>query len=164
MKQFDRFFVVLLGLALLPSCRVGKWVDKTFPQAKPLLQEHSKMSPYIKSIFLYECFSTKVNFDVVWLSDKVRTIYSDIFARKQGKNKEAKNAFLRRQLEENDHYISFYVLSLRANVLGRSKAQWSVHLDVDGKNLTYSFSHLNHLAAFLFCTNSNRFSGGQVLL
>lgn len=56
-------------------------------------------------------FSTLAIFDFLWLSDETREAYVDINCQKTGKDDQAHQAMLRRQLEENKHWITFYVLA-----------------------------------------------------
>ena len=50
------------------------------------------------------------------------------------KLKNKKEAFLRRQLEENNHFITFYVLSSYEYPLGDVNSEWTLFLNIDGKH------------------------------
>src|SRR5579863_8093020 len=128
-------YLLFVLLLLLPGCgRVIDWVEDSFKQA-PLLETQCGVSEkYIKSITLYDQFTTRAKFDALWLSDEVREFYVDLFTLKFGKTVEQKKALLRRQLEENNHFISFYVLSLYEAPLGDPMSEWALFLHIDGKN------------------------------
>ncbi len=130
-----KVFVACIMLLLLPSCgRVVDWVEDSFKQV-PLLDTRCGISEkYNKSITLYDQLTTKAKFDVLWLADEVRFLYIDLLALKFGKTAEQKKTLLRRQLEENNHFITFYVLSLYEVPLGDSMSQWAIFLQIDGKN------------------------------
>src|SRR5690242_15296570 len=99
--------VVYMVIILLPSCgRLTDWVEDSFKQV-PLLDTRCGISEkYNKSITLYDQLTTKAKFDVLWLADEVRFLYTELLALKFGKTAEQKKTLLRRQLEENNHFIS----------------------------------------------------------
>lgn len=124
----------LIIILLLPGCtRVIDWGWRTFEQAPSLDPDISRAQSYIQSVTLYDQLTTRARFDALWLSDEVRTTYADIYGLKFGKTEDQKKTFLRRQLEENNHFISFYVLSLYENTLGDVHSEWTLFLEVDGK-------------------------------
>ena len=125
----------LLLLSLLSSCsKLVDWGKDTFPQGEQLDVDLTPAQSYIQSVTVYDQFTTRAKFDALWLSDEVRTIYSDLYSSKYGKTEEQRKSFLRRQLEENKHFISFYILSLYEMPLGDQNSQWSVFLRIDEKN------------------------------
>ena len=83
---------------------------------------------------VYDQLTTVAMFNVLWLSDTVRTTYVDLNALKYGKTPEQKRATLRRQLAENTHFITFYVAVPYELVLGDKNSRWSISLDIDGKS------------------------------
>jgi len=89
----------------------------------------AEVKPYIKSVFVHSELSTRGIFDALWLSDAVRTASTDLLIMRSGKSAEQHNALLRRQLEENKHYIMFYVLTEYDVPLGDS-AEWQLFLQV----------------------------------
>jgi hypothetical protein len=114
------------------GCRVFDWARDSIHQGLPLPDHTSKAYDYVRSVSLYDQFTLLASFDALWLSDVVRTAYADICALKTGKNEEQKNAFLRRQLAENEHFIIFYVLSLYEVPLREKDASWGIFLSIDG--------------------------------
>lgn len=122
-------------LLLLPSCgRIIDWGERNFMQAPSLQAEITQAQEYIRSVTMYDQLSTRARFDVLWLSDDVRMNYANLYALKFGKTEEQKKVFLRRQLEENNHFITFYVLSLHECPLGDSSSEWTLFLNIDDKN------------------------------
>jgi hypothetical protein len=88
---------------------------------------------YIRSLRMYDEFTTLGIFDVMWLSDEVRTVYAQVYTTMLGKDEESQKTFLRRQLKANEHYISFYVLSTHYVMLTAKPTLWAVYLEIDGK-------------------------------
>jgi hypothetical protein len=126
---------ILALIVLLPSCtRVIDWGERTFAQAPSLQAEVEQAQKYIRSVTMYDQLTTRARFDALWLSDDVRTNYANLYALKFGKTEEQKKVFLRRQLEENNHFITFYVLSLYEHPLGDSSSEWTLFLKINDKN------------------------------
>ena len=124
----------MIVLLLLPSCgRMIDWGTKTFVQAPSLQASISAAQKYIRSVTSYDQLTTRARFDVLWLSDDVRINYANLFALKFGKTEEQRKTFLRRQLEENNHFITFYVLSLHEHPLGDTNSEWTLFLQIDDK-------------------------------
>lgn len=122
-------------IAFLPGCgRIIDWTKKSFAQTStdeinPTIQKH-----YIRSVSLYDQITTVGKFDALWLSDEIRKLYSQLLAKKFGRTDEQQKASLRRQLEENKHFIVFYVLSLHEYPLGDPTSEWAVFLSINDKN------------------------------
>lgn len=126
------FIIIAVGL---PGCasRVTDWGMDCIKQAEPFDPMVKRASPYIQSIAIYDEIRTEGMFDALWLSDSVRAVYADLFGFRRGKNDEFISAFLRRQIEENKHFISFFVLSPYEFKLGDAKSSWMVFLEIDDK-------------------------------
>lgn len=125
---------MMIFVLLLPGCgRVIDWGKRTFIQAPSLDASVNAAQQYIRSVTSYDQLSTRARFDVLWLSDDVRINYADLYALKFGKTEEQRKIFLRRQLEENNHFISFYVLSLYEYPLGDIHSEWTLFLTIDDK-------------------------------
>lgn len=122
-------------LFLLPGCgKMVDWAQGSFTQATSFDFHCEKVQRYIKSITTYDQFTTVAKFDVLWLSNEVRQSYVDLFVLKFGKTEEQKRALLRRQFEENNHFISFYVLSLYECPLGDAHSAWTLFATIGDKN------------------------------
>ncbi|HSW74122.1 MAG TPA: hypothetical protein VLG71_03110 [Candidatus Limnocylindria bacterium] len=137
MKFPNMHMVVLCITALtLTGCgRILDWTKDSFYQGQDMAQNKLPRT-YTRSIVVYDQFETVGMFDALWLSDEVRMAYTDVWALKFGKNEERKQAFLRRQLEENRHFIMFYVLSLQNIIINDARGDWSVFLQIDDQNYT----------------------------
>jgi hypothetical protein len=128
-------FVIFGLLVLLPGCgKMVDWVSDSFTQVSPLDVHCDVVEKYSKSITTYDQLTTVAKFDALWLSHEVRQVYVDLFALKFGKTEEQKRALLRRQFEENNHFISFYVLSLYEYPLGDTHSAWTLFLTIGNKN------------------------------
>ena len=133
--KIDRIYFVLGTLLLLPGCgKIVDWAERTFDQSSSLDSPIKQAQKHIRSVTKYDQLTTSARFDVLWLSDSVRANYADLYALKFGKTEEQKKIFLRRQLEENHHFISFYVLSLYDWPLGDPSSDWTLFLEIDGKH------------------------------
>lgn len=131
--MYKSILLIMMG-ALLPGCgRIIDWGKANFYQGKDLESFSREIKPFVRSVTIYDQLETKAIFDVLWLSDAVRTMYAQLHTMRQGKNEEKMQAFLRRQLEENNHYITFYVLSTHEVKLGFPDSQWSLFLMLDGR-------------------------------
>jgi hypothetical protein len=127
--------IITIVLLLLPGCgRVIDWGTRTFVQEPSLGASVSTAQKYIRSVTSYDQLSTRARFDTLWLSDDVRINYANLYALKFGKTEEQKKIFLRRQLEENNHFISFYILSLHEYPLGDADSEWALFLTINDKH------------------------------
>ena len=121
-------------IAFLPSCIKYYKLSKTeFPQGKERPLDRTVLFYDLKSKKVYKQFATMAMFDVLYLSDKVRELYVDLYCKQHEGDK---NAILRRQLEENKHWISFYILSYIQDETHKSLADkdsiWSLVLRFAG--------------------------------
>ena len=94
------------------------------------LPEFTVPRDYIRSVTIHDQLSTAGIFDALWLSYPVRSAYATLHNYRVGKAGESGTMFLRRQLEENAHFISFYVLSGQEIALGTDISKWAVLLNV----------------------------------
>lgn len=160
MKKYN-VIVMIGGLLLLPSCgRIIDFGTKTFVQAPSLNASIVAAQKYIRSVTSYDQLTTRARFDALWLSDEVRMNYTNLFASRFGKTEEQKKTFLRRQLEENNHFISFYVLSLYDHPLGDVNSEWTLFLSIDDKNYTpieVKTVELSPEYCYIFGKKCNRF-------
>lgn len=123
--------VMILLLAVLPGCgRVINWGKGMFNQGETPHSYADEPKKYIRSVTVYDQFATAGSFDALWLSDAVRTAYVNTFAERTGKTDEQKKMLLRRELEENNHFLTFYVLSLFDMPLGDCCSEWTVVLKI----------------------------------
>jgi hypothetical protein len=123
---------LVLMVFILPGCgRLIDWGKSRLYQGSPIAFDHTPVEDYLRWVTAYDQFTTIGSFDALWLTDPVRTVYARENSFREGKSAEHYKAFLRRQLEENNHYISFYVLSSHETPLGDPFSEWKVFLTVD---------------------------------
>lgn len=143
MKQSNlvyRVWIVLSLLTFFSGCRYKTWGLSVLNQGCKLDSFQLAACDYLRTVHIYDQFTTKGNFDILWLSNEVRTIYSEIHAQQHCYNCEREKVFLRRQLEENNHYITFYVLAFmphsRGELLSDDNSDWSVCLEIDDESFS----------------------------
>lgn len=133
--HFIYLFLAMGALVVLPSCiPYNKVVKSEFPQGESYDDNREITYHNVRSTTVYDEFTTKGIFHALRLSDQARTAYVDVHCRKRGIIGEGKKAMLNRQLEENKHWISFYVLAdIREKTytsLSEKNSVWTVYLDV----------------------------------
>ena len=127
------------GLFLLTSCvKYYDVVKSEFPQGEKQPDKRDIAYKYRRTGMVYDEFETKAAFNALWLSDQLRTSYVDVFAHKRGLDNEAKEELLKRQLEENKFWMSFYVLAdIRDKTyvsLSDKNAFWTLYAQLDDGN------------------------------
>ncbi len=126
-------FLILPLLIILPQCgRIVDWAKSNFYQGETLPDYHKIPERYIRTVSIHNQINATATFTALLLTEQVRTAYSQSWAQLHGKSCEQEKTFLRRQLQENNHFISFYLLSLYTDKLTDSDAKWSVLLDING--------------------------------
>jgi hypothetical protein len=131
-----RSIFLMLCLCALPGCgRYVNWGTDLLYQGDQLPIESAAIQHNLRSVAVYDQLQTRAIFDALWLCNDVRISYTRLYMRKHGKEQDEYSSFLRRQLEENKHYISFYVLSLANITLGDANSPWGVFLHIAGKDL-----------------------------
>lgn len=127
-------FSAVIALLSIPGCgKIVDWSKSNFYQGQEYDTYKDQIKPFIRSVTLYDQLTTQAHFDALWLSNEVRSAFADLHAARLSKSPEHKNVFLRRQLEENNHYISFYILSFYGAKLAAPETHWTFFLEVDGK-------------------------------
>lgn len=135
------FFVLLLTLLTLPSCRYYTWVKDIYNQGEYIETPIDCVRQYWRAQHVYDQFSPLAHFDVLWLSDEVRMAYVQVHAQKHCLCEDSLELLKCRQREENKHYISFYILSavtasLGSDDLSAKDSEWVVHLIIN--NVCYT--------------------------
>ncbi len=121
-------------LMTLVGCkRAVDWASSNFGQGTTQDLPTNQFKPYIKSVVVHSQLSTKGIFDALWLADIVRSASTDVLITRSGKSVEQHHALLRRQLEENKHYIMFYILTEYDVPLG-DNSEWQLFLRVGDLN------------------------------
>lgn len=136
LKKTQLIFCAIILVGLAGCGKVIDWGAQTFDQGKDVYKLFEKGGAWIRSTTIYDQFTTAGMFDALWLSNKVRTIYVTSYSVRRAKSEDFKRAFLRRQLEENNHFITFYVLSPFELPLGEPQSDWQLFLKVD--NVIYN--------------------------
>jgi len=130
---FNLFLIFSLGF--LPGCgKIIDWGKKHVDQGQDLDPDLKLAKSFIRSARIYDQFELVGGFDALLLADPVRIAYANFYALKHGKDKAQKRVFLRRQLEENNYFIAFYVLSLKTMRLGENDSKWTLFLKVGDKS------------------------------
>jgi len=128
------FFIMLVGLS---GCgRVVDWGKELLPQGNSFKKDLSVAREYVHSVTAYDQLSTRATFDVLWLSDEVRSSYVRLFVDRRGKGEEQYATIVRRQLEENNFVLAFYVLCPFDITLGDADAEWMTFLRVNSAQYT----------------------------
>ena len=131
---------ILVCMVLLPGCiKYYDLAESEFQQAPKEPDHRAVAHAFKRSKTVYDEFETKAAFDALWLSDDVRTAYVQMYAKKRGISAEAKEELLKRQLEENRHWLAFYVLAdvreRGAGALGDSTTAWTMFASIDKQHL-----------------------------
>jgi hypothetical protein len=134
------FLYIVMLCSVLPGCQhpIVKWGKRCFRQSEDIPCDKTLVRQFIKQCVAYDQFDTIARFDALWLHDAVRTEYARLHAHIYGKSSEFYKALLRRQLEENKHFITFYVLSTFNTPLGDPESSWSVFLRVENVHIAPS--------------------------
>ena len=136
-----RFVVCCTMLVLFPSCiKYYKVIKNEFPQGEKRKDRREVAYNFLRTSKVYDQFVTQAIFHTLWLSNDVRAAYIDDFSGRRGKQADARDALLKRQLEENRHWISFYVLADLRNrqhvALNDKNAFWTMYIETqDGKKI-----------------------------
>jgi hypothetical protein len=135
MRTYNGFLVIaLVGLS---GCgRIIDWGKELAPQGNSFKQNLVPAREHIRSVTAYDQLSTAATFDALWLSDEVRSAYVRLFVDRRGKGEEQYATIVRRQLEENNFVIAFYVLCPFEVSLGDTEADWMVFLRVNNAQYT----------------------------
>src|SRR5438552_14628442 len=100
------------SLLFLTGCRrLVDWGVGEFYQGVDRNPDLVLPQSFVRSVVIHDQLMTAAIFDALWLSNEVKTAFTNVSMLKQGKTEDRRMAFRRRQLEENKHFISSYVLS-----------------------------------------------------
>ena len=128
--------IFCLLFSLLPSCRYMYWGKDVFYQSKIQFTYDALRNDYIRTLRVYDQFTTLGLFDVLWLSAEVRTRYSKEYAALCGYCPGSYEEILQKELAENEDMISFYILASTPHVadiwLTEDETPWTIYLRIDG--------------------------------
>lgn len=124
---------LLVMLCFMTSCvKYYDLIKSEFPQGKDQPDYRVVASLYKRTATVYDEFQTKAAFNALWLSDELRTAYVNVYCNKRGLSNDEKEEMLKRQLEENKYWVSFYVLAdIRSKTnssLSDPNAMWTPYL------------------------------------
>ncbi|MGB8467884.1 MAG: hypothetical protein WCE21_02680 [Candidatus Babeliales bacterium] len=131
------FSLLFMMLFFLPGCRrYICWGLDVFNTGELIDTDCDTVRHYWRACHIYDQFSPLAHFDVLWLSDEVRVAYARAHAESHSLCDDRYHALRARQLEENNHYITFYVLSaitpyIGSDDLADKHAEWSLSLCID---------------------------------
>lgn len=140
LKKVGSFFIII-SIILFPSCiKYYKLSNTECYQGKDLPDRKEVSKNNVRTLNIHDQFSTLAIFDFLWLSDETRSAYVDMNSIRKGKDEQAKLALLTRQLEENKHWITFYVLAdIKDNTdgsLSDKNSPWGLYLvSKDGRKV-----------------------------
>jgi hypothetical protein len=124
------------GILLLSGCaKLIDWGKQSFNQGTDLDNNRAFVQQYMRAISVYDQLSTQARFAALWLNDAVRIKYAQLYARSHGSSQEPYQALVRRQLDENKKFITFYVLSFYDISLGEPDSKWSLFLRINDTTL-----------------------------
>jgi hypothetical protein len=166
MNKKSGLYSIASLLLVLPGCgRVVDWAKGNFNQGTSFKKNTQISKAFIRSVTVYDQFTTSGMFDALYLSDQVRTLYAQLHARRYGKSDEQYKIFLRRQLEENNHFISFFILTPYEAPLGKKDDKWAVFLNIDGDKFSpieLKTIELSPEFQFIFGKRFNRFKVAHI--
>ena len=168
MKRDITFFLLFsFTLIALPGFgRVIDWGKKSVDQGENIKKDLTKAKNHIVSSRIYDQFELVGSFDSLWLTDEVREAYADLYVLKRGRTEVEKKIFLRRQLEENNHFISFYMLSVADIVIGDKDSVWTVLLRIGDYNFMpteFRSIELSSEYKSIFGKKFNRFKNAYIV-
>lgn len=138
-RSFTRFLLLSVIVMLSGCVPYYKLSKGEFPQGTDLETHYDITQNFVRSQRIFDQFTTLANFDALWLSDQTRIAYVDMYCKKRGRSNEAQEAMLERQLEENRHWISFYVLADVRDVfngaMNDKTPDWTPYLEVGSQKL-----------------------------
>jgi hypothetical protein len=130
-----RIYIAVASAALLLfGCgKYHDFINSEVPQAERHEASNATIQKYLRSLTLYEGFETRARFDALWMTDEMRLIHTALHSERVGLNQEEREAFLLRQLEENNHWQSFYLLAEIPDhghiSLTDKNSSWSLYLE-----------------------------------
>lgn len=112
MKHIVSTILLLILLSTFSGCyRYINWAICIFDQGEKIDTCVSFANPYIKSVRIYDQFTTLAIFDALWLHEEVVQAFVCAHAEKYGFTHQQYQDFLEQHYQENEPYISFYLLS-----------------------------------------------------
>lgn len=129
------YFLALCAIIATPSCtRFATWTRKTFHMPDKIDVDLAPARTHLCSVRSYDQFNTVALFDVLWLSDIVKSTYAELFAVKWCKKDEVVAEIVERFLADNDEIVFYILIAEKEGIAFRHQlGKWSFTLEVDGK-------------------------------
>lgn len=163
-KKFKITAVSCLLLFVLSGCnKIIDWSKKTFEQSEVYGKKYiDAVQPYFRSTSIYNMLTSVADFTALLLTGDVRRHYVNYYAYRHMLELEQKRTLLRRLIDENKNFVSFYVSARQplsvfpsgrayftgqyqkpGTLMGNKDAVWQVYLNIDGKE--YKADHVKKL-------------------
>ncbi|HJM68463.1 MAG TPA: hypothetical protein QGF02_00820 [Candidatus Babeliales bacterium] len=133
-----RLLLVCLPL-LLANCggRFVDWGKCQFNQGCDLPNNVNCVQDYIRSVRVYDEFTTLGIFNAIWLAPAVQNAALDTRALKYNLSNRDKKASSEAIIEDANKYVSFYMLAYQprwlGSIFGKKDSHWNMVLEIDGK-------------------------------
>ena len=131
--------MLLIGIPFLLANCGGRFIDWgrcQFNQGCPLPNNYDCVQEYIRSVRVYDQFTTMGIFNALWLAPAVREASLDMKVIKFAMPDQDKNLALKTIEKDTQQYISFYILAHQprwmGTIFGKPDAEWNLLLDVNG--------------------------------
>jgi len=143
-KDFLRGPTFLFVISMvLPGCfKSYKLVPSESSQGKELTDKREVVKKNLRTVRVYNQWSTEAIFDVLWLSEQARRAYVDLYSTRRGKSGVQRKDLLDKELNELQNKIVFYVLAdVRAKQnksLSETNPSWTFFLEAGGTKIPSS--------------------------
>lgn len=132
--RIQHLLFLFMVVAVTPSCiKYHKIIKSEFPQGEDTPDLYEVSHDYLRSITIYDQFTTLAVFDALWLSPTVEAVYTDLYNKRRGKVGEEVKAAEAEQEKDHEEHIAFYLLAdVRAKVnkeMQEPNAYWTVALE-----------------------------------
>lgn len=142
-KKLSYIFLIITFSILFSGCsRVIDWGKRTFNQGCKVEACIDLVRAHIRTVRIYDQLKTLGIFDVLWLSNEVRTVYADLHAEKFMLNEATLQDLKSQELAQNKEYLSFYILGYDPKFISdgpftatgkKNNSNWTVVLKVNDK-------------------------------
>lgn len=135
-KNIVFYILLLLTTVMTTSCIKYYTLIKTeTPQGIDLENQALITAKYLRTMPVYDHFETRAIFDVLWMSYECRKAYVDLYAKKHGLSQDMHKEMFKQQLEENNHWITMYILAdireTQNPSLSDPQAEWNLQITID---------------------------------
>ena len=133
--------------------KITNWATNNFKQADQYAKKYAQpVQDYFRSTSSYNFLTLVGDFTALLLSGDVRKSYVDYYAHRYSLDSDEKELLFYRLMDENKHYISFYLVgdgpvaiyssgrafftggyNKQGAVLGTKDSVWKIYLRIDGK-------------------------------